>query len=50
VRIIRAPEAPRRYLVSVVAAVHDNQLWLAWSYVRRIHHPATIEKLAGKVV
>jgi hypothetical protein len=33
-----------------MAAVYEEQLWIAWSYAEGVHHRATIDKLACEVI
>jgi amino acid adenylation domain-containing protein/non-ribosomal peptide synthase protein (TIGR01720 family) len=44
----RAEADPRAHLLAVDAAVEGGRLRLDWSFSARIHHPATVERLASE--
>jgi len=42
----RSPEGPRTNLLAVDAAVIEGRLSVTWTYGGRVHHAATVERLA----
>lgn len=47
---LRSPQQRRPYLIRVTAAVHDEKLWLGWSYAEGIHHRTTVEDIAQATI
>ncbi len=44
---LHAPQNPRSYALNVTAAVHDDQLWIQWTYAVSVLQRSTVEEVAA---
>ncbi|GAB1510049.1 non-ribosomal peptide synthase/polyketide synthase [Actinophytocola sp. KF-1] len=42
------PAGRRQWLIEVAGSVHGGRLGFSWTYCPAIHHPATVQRLAGR--